>query len=384
MRKGLEMICKQVKNLPIKVKLSYFSNLRTLLLILLSSLVLPIQASAKNVNWLPVIATSPETGVQYGVLAIQNLDKKAVDGKLSTIQYIAINSTESQQQLVLRPTIYKLDRKLRIAPIINYSSFPSKYYGISNDADEDNEESYTSEFLKLKLDLRYNFYSDFHIKLLASNDDREITKFEEGKLVDGEILTSSDAYKLSSAGLGFIWDARDIQNYPTKGYYAELSQEDFKGGEKDIYDYSEKTIDLRAFFPIAEKQVIALHALRQKQSSNDGGQVPFINYATIGGSDVVRGVFEGQYRAPEMEAVQIEYRKSGYEFLNWDAGFTVFAATGRVDASELIANDPDDLHSAAGFGGHFFFNPEDQTTIRLDLAFGDDGTSVYFMLGQAF
>src|SRR5690606_12147475 len=86
---------------------------------------------------LPVIASSPETGFQYGVLLLQSLDEQAVDGKLSSIQYIAINSTEDQQRLVIRPTLYYFDYKLKLTPIINYSSFPEKFYGFGNDTDKD-------------------------------------------------------------------------------------------------------------------------------------------------------------------------------------------------------------------------------------------------------
>jgi hypothetical protein len=333
-----------------------------------------------QIRWLPVIASSPETGFQYGALLLQSLDEEAVDGKLSSIQYVAINSTEDQQRLVIRPTLYYFDYKLKLTPVINYSSFPEKFYGIGNDTDEDNEEDFTSDYLFLKMAAQYNFYSNFHLQYIHSIDDREITDLEKDGQIDGFLTTNvqEQEYKLKSNGLGLIWDTRDIPRYPNKGYYAEISQEQFKGG---IYEYDENTIDLRAFFPIGKNQVLAAQALQIEQ---DGDNIPFINLSTIGGSDVVRGVFEGRYRAPDMQALQVEYRKQGYSFIKWDAGFTIFAAAGKVDSDNAPASDNDGFHSAIGVGGHFFFNPEDKTTIRADIAVGDGETGFYLMIDQAF
>lgn len=326
---------------------------------------------------LPVVASSPETGFQYGALLIQNLHEEAVDGKLSTIQYVAINSTENQRRLVVRPTLYFLDYKLELTPNFNYSSFPDKFYGISNDSDEDNEEDYTTEYLLLRFDMEYNIYSDFNLAFLSSSDDREITKYENGGLVDALLTSNLLEYKLTSIGAGLNWDTRDSPRYPSKGYYAAISQENYEG---DIYDYDEQTVDLRAFFPVGDKQVFGLQAIQVEQD----GIIPFINLATIGGSDVVRGFFEGRYRGTKMQALQLEYRKHGYELLGVETGWTLFAATGRVDASKIFIDDSNKLHSAVGIGGHFFFNPEDKTTIRADLAYGEDGSAFYLMIDQAF
>ncbi len=328
-----------------------------------------------DIKWLPVIATSPETGFQYGALLLQSLDEKAVDGKLSSIQYIAINSTEDQQRLVIRPTLYYMDYKLKLTPVMNYSSFPAKFYGFGNETDKADEEDYSSDYLLLEFQAQYNLVSDFHLMVRASNDDREITEFESGKIIDGLLTTSQESeYTLQSKGLGFIWDTRDSPRYPSKGFYAEISRENFTGG---IYDYDEDVVDMRAFLPMGNKKVLALQALQRKQD----GVIPFINLATIGGSDVVRGIFEGRYRSSEMQAVQLEFRKHGYDFLGWDAGITAFAAAGKV---KTIANEDDGLHSGVGIGGHFFFNPEDKTTIRFDLAYGDGEIGVYLMIDQAF
>ena len=258
----------------------------------------PVWSSWKG---LPVIASSPETGFQYGVLLLQSLDDEAVDGKLSSIQYIAINSTENQQRLVIRPTLYYLDYKLKLTPVINYSSFPEKFYGFGNDTLESDEEDFTSDYLLLKMTAYYNVYSNLHVQFLASSDDREITKYETGGQIDTLLSGSSELekYKLTSKGLGLVWDTRDIPRYPNKGIYAELSRERFSG---DIYEYDQDKFDLRLFHELGKHRVFAAQALKIKQ---DGDFIPFINLSTIGGTDVVRGIFEGRYRAPDMEAFQI-------------------------------------------------------------------------------
>lgn len=354
-----------------------FFYFRRNLLILCSALFLLLpQPVLAEIKWLPVIATSPETGFQYGALLLQSLDEEAVDGKLSSIQYVAINSTESQQRLVIRPTLYYWDYKLKLTPVINYSSFPEKFYGLGNDTDEDDEEDFSSDYLFLKMLARYNFYSDFHVQAIFSRDDREITEFEADKKIDNLLSNNQLAeYTLNSQGLGFVWDTRDQPRYPDSGYYAEFTHEQFEG---DIYEYDQNTLDLRAFYSIGEKQVLATQLI---QITQDGDNIPFINLSTIGGTDLVRGIFEGRYRAPDMQAAQIEYRKYGYDILGLTTGYTVFAATGKVKSDS--PNDSDDLHSAVGVGGHFFFNPEDRTTIRLDVAYGDE-LGIYLMIDQAF
>jgi len=333
-----------------------------------------------QIRWLPVIASSPETGFQYGALLLQSLEDEAVDGKLSSIQYIAINSTEDQQRLVIRPTLYYLDYKLKLTPVINYSSFPEKFYGFGNDTDKSDEEDFSSDYLLLKMVMQYNFYRDFHLQYTHSIDDRKITEYENSEIIDSLFISTTqvEKYKLTSNGLGLVWDTRDIPRYPNQGYYASISQEQFDG---DIYEYDENKIDLRAFFPIGEKQVLAAQVIQVEQ---DGENIPFINLSTIGGSDVVRGIFEGRYRAPNMQAIQVEYRKHGYQLFSLNTGITVFAGAGKVDSDDAPASDDDGFHSAVGFGGHFFFNPEDKTTIRADIAFGDGETGFYLMIDQAF
>lgn len=335
------------------------------------------QSSWSSWKGLPVIANSPETGLQYGALLLQSLDEEAVDGKLSSIQYVAINSTEHQQRLVVRPTLYFFDYKLLLEPVINYSSFPEYFYGFGNDTSIKDEEGFTSEYLYLEMTAYYNIHSNFNLLFLTSSDDREITEYESGKLIDTLLTSSSESgkYKLISKGLGLVWDTRDIPRYPNKGVYAEISRENYQGG---IYDYDQNTVDLRIFHDLGNNQVIGAQAIKMTQD----GYIPFINLNTIGGTDVVRGIFEGRYRAPDMQALQIEYRKHGYHVLDQELGFTVFAATGKVEG--LTAIEDDSYHSAVGVGGHFFFNPEDSTTIRIDLAYGDGELGVYLMIDQAF
>ena len=78
--------------------------------------------------------------------------------------------------------------------------------------------------------------------------------------------------------------------------------------------------------------------------------------------------------------MQLEYR----QYFWWKFGFVVFAGAGDV-ASELMKFSLTELKYSYGFGLRFLFNKEEKVNLRVDLGFGNDGTSgLYFGIEEAF
>lgn len=110
-----------------------------------------------------------------------------------------------------------------------------------------------------------------------------------------------------------------------------------------------------------------------------GGDVPFLDLSSIGGSQIMRGYYHGRFRDHHSLQVQTEWRK----FVKGRFGFVLFGGVGNV-WSEWNEIDLNLTKWALGGGLRFNLNPEDTTNIRLDVAAGPNTTGFYLSLGEAF
>jgi hypothetical protein len=110
------------------------------------------------------------------------------------------------------------------------------------------------------------------------------------------------------------------------------------------------------------------------------GETPFYKLPAIGGPTRLRGYYAGRYRNNVFTMLQLEYR----QFFWWKLGFVVFAGAGNV-ADELLNLSFSDLKYSYGAGLRLRFNEEQKVNLRVDLGFGNDGSSgIYFGIEEAF
>lgn len=118
--------------------------------------------------------------------------------------------------------------------------------------------------------------------------------------------------------LGFApilaFETRDSQTYPRKGVYAEILLMSYPDWLYRSFHFFNFRIDARKYYPVnwmSDHDVIAV----QLFITVNKGNVPFIDMADLGGSNVMRGYYTGYYRYKNLYAFQTEYRASVWKFI---------------------------------------------------------------------
>lgn len=176
-------------------------------------------------------------------------------------------------------------------------------------------------------------------------------------------------------GLKFEFDSRDNSFYPTQGGLFGLNSFFHSKDFGDVRDYQKYTVFYNRYFGLATDHVIAARVMSQIGS----GRVPFYSLPMFGVQGDLRGFEAGKYRDKIMWATQAEYR---YRLTDrW--GAVVFAGAGDVvhEGADLTLNN---LLSSGGIGLRYKIAKENPVDFRVDVAYGDDDTSWYFSVGQAF
>ena len=135
-------------------------------------------------------------------------------------------------------------------------------------------------------------------------------------------------------------------------------------------------MDARKYFSF-NKKVLALQGY---YSGNFGDEIPIRSIATLGGSNRMRGYYEGRYRDKQVFVFQSEVRLPVYKRF----GAVVFGSLG--DVGKTI-NDfsLSDLKYSYGGGLRFAVNKTEKLNIRIDYGIAGNGSSgLYFQLGEAF
>ncbi len=333
----------------------------------------------KNVKiiGLPIAFSSPETsfgfggGAQFILLNRTNIYTDRTSNILASVIYTLNEqlSIEAKPQIYFGKGDYFLDMEVK------YKIFPNSFWGIGDETPDTNEERYnmtstevSASFLK-RLPPLLNFGIRLNLKI------HEVTETEEGGLLaQGDILGSNRAV-ISGMGIVFNFDSRDILASPNIGYYVGsdvwFSSENFGATSS----FNKFISDIRTYQPIGKKNVLAM----QLYSENSFGEVPFQGKVWYGGGDRGRGYFRGRFIDDHMYVAQLEYRWRFHS--RWSA-----AGFGSVGS---VADIPDNLFNDAKFsygaGLRFKFVKSQETLLRLDFGFGEDGNSgLYFGVNEAF
>jgi outer membrane protein assembly factor BamA len=197
---------------------------------------------------------------------------------------------------------------------------------------------------------------------------------ENGALAAGDV-TGSGGGTLSGLGGWFNRDTRDNIFYSTQGSLCEISGAYYAGALGCDFDFGRYGLDLRKFFSMGERQVVALQSLVVATS----GDPPFQMLAQLGGDRVMRGYYNGRFRDRHAAVLQAEYRVKVW----WRIGAAAFAGVGDV-AHRPADFRIEDFKYSLGGGLRFLLSRQEGMNLRIDSAFGDGTSGFYITLGEPF
>ncbi|MDR2981904.1 MAG: BamA/TamA family outer membrane protein [Puniceicoccales bacterium] len=180
--------------------------------------------------------------------------------------------------------------------------------------------------------------------------------------------------KLSMAGFGpvFQWDTRDNEFFPTKGEYSNLNFVYFLGDS----DYWSCEVDFNKYVSIEKTNgVLAMRGYGRFT----GGDVPFYGMSQFGQRSDLRGYISGQYRDKMMFDIQAEYRQP----LGGRWTVVAFAGFGEV-APDMDKFYFSNMLWSVGTGVRFRLSEKNPVNLRLDWAYGKEGSAWYLSMGEAF
>jgi len=330
---------------------------------------------------LPFASYTPETRLMFGAMLNYQFKPRGAgpETRASQVLFSGIYTLKRQLVIELIPNIILSQERWMLDGYYQYSFFPDSYWGVGPDTRSEDEldvEYRRLEFRQLALRriapqlyagpaLRWNRLS----RVEFTNGDGEEVPPARIEGAEGSTLT----------GLGFSvrWDKRNSITAPTKNHYLELTALFYPELFGTTHPHQSWRLDARKYFDLRNdrKSVLAF----QFRLHATAGEIPFQEYALLGGREIMRGYYMGRFRDASAAQVQGEFR----QHLFGRFGFTVFAATGEVwnRIQDFSLNNP---KFAAGAGLRFNLNPDDPSNIRLDYGIGRHGGGLYVTIGEAF
>ena len=334
-------------------------------------------SSPKLMNY-PTLAFSPETNWEIGLSSLYIYSaNRDLNNRLSEVKAFTFYTLEKQYGIWLDHALYSDQNKWFLLGKARFQSFPLLYHGIGVNTPKEHIARIDGNFTYFKerilREIIPNLYTglELDIQILNKVSYQNTTNF---------FVKPNGGNGSTNIGLGWGLIYNNIHNIlnPRKGVFSEWGFLNYSSNLGSDYQLSTYLIDNRFYFPIKKNNVLAF----QLQGQFSNGNAPFNLLSLMGGENLMRGYYLGRYRDYHMIASQIEYRILPFSFSKrW--GASMFFAGGEVFSS-LYKFKIKNLLPTAGAGLRFLLFPEKDIYTRLDFAFTEEGSGVYFFIGEAF
>jgi hypothetical protein len=332
----------------------------------------------KNLLAFPFAVRSLETNWGFGGIAARFFKpgkKEDTTVRTSDVNVLGLYTLRSQLILVLSSTIFfpREDHIFRFQA--SYSYYPDDFWGLGNHTKYSDEEGFKQKQDFVNPQFLKRIHGDMYIGVTYEYQHTGPVSYTPGDLFDQENITGRHGGNTSGIGPILSWDTRNNAYSPDKGGFAEIQYEYFRPFLGSDFKFTVLSIDLRKFFKLSPKSVLAVQGL----AGLTFGNTPFRKLEELGGTDMMRGYYGGRYTDKCLMAYQAEYRR----FLFWRIGIVAFAATGEVGPTpgkfEL-----DGLHYTGGGGLRFALSKEEKLNLRIDYGVAKHSNAFTVQLREAF
>lgn len=261
--------------------------------------------------------------------------------------------------------------KRRLNYTVMFASAPRSFWGIGYDAGRHNPESTYSEKRYL-VEGRYlhEFLPHTYVGGLVSFEHTRGLKFTKPEYLHGE----KQHYTATGIGAILEYDSRDFIPNPFRGLYVSFQETLFPKGlgncGKTLW---RTTFTADAYQRVWKDGILAadLYAV----FNTDGTPWPML--ARLGGSQRMRGYYQGRYTDNDMITLQIELRQRIWRRIGcavWGGAGNVFPSLGEFDWSQTLPN----------YGIGFRWELKKRVNVRLDYGFGKKTSGFLLSINEAF
>ena len=334
------------------------------------------QPAKKGWLALPIFFYTPETGFAGGAGGLFYSNFTVGENTRSNQLGGAVIYTQNNQLTIgINYQQYFFQDQWILNVNSSYKKFPEKYWGIGPHTAMDQEEEYTPQEIELNTELRTRVANNFFLGPCLWFSHQQILCCEQQGQIDYSYLFEDDPIQLFSVGFVCLYDSRDNPFRPNQGAYLLLRPYLIRTELGSTYNFSLIEMDFRQFFSPLQNHVLAW----QTHNYVTQGQVPFQYLPRLGGSQMMRGYYEGRFRDKIYASVQAEYRSPVW----WKLGGVAFFSLGQV-APNLQQLSTDHLKYAGGMGIRFLFKPEDGVNLRMDIGWSPEDVNIYLNISEAF
>ncbi len=321
----------------------------------------------------PVVYFTPETNWAFGARASYTFHLDSLRRRPSTLQLGGIYTLRKQFLSTFNFNLYHPEKRWELEGEAGYYKYVYKYWGIGNRMTDARKEKYDMSYPSLEITPRYILSRFWRIGIPADFNKYSKPELEEGGELARLQSTGIEGGYVNGVGLELQYDSRDHTIFPIKGWYASAKSVFYNPFWGSDYTFTASQLDVRNFQNVAGGIIWANQFLASFRS---GPEIPFYHLSLLGGSQMMRGFFEGRFRNQNLWAVQSELRMP-----IWRRFFIVpFASVGDVFDFEDYNRD---VKFAGGMGLRYIVDHENRVNIRADVAYGQN-FQFYLSILEAF
>lgn len=327
------------------------------------------QDSSKT-SLIPLLFYSPETKFGFGLAGVHTF--QLPQSELSSQLQLGFAYTTLDQVLLYTP-FQVIAKKSRFEGELGYYRFGYFYYGIGFDQAKTHEEFYEVRYPRLRLS-GYKTVGKFNFGLIISGDWFKMLELEEESLLESQKVAGFNGMKYLGLGPAFVYDSRDNSYFPRSGFLISGQYQHFIELANDYYKFQKWQASIANYQRLG-KGVFATEIGAEFNS----GDIPFVQFAGLGGTKVLRGYYADRFRDRNALYIQKEYR-----YVPKRVGFTLFSSLGWV-YPEAKGWTISETVWAGGAGFRYQLQKNRKLNLRLDMAVNQlGGLNFYFTVLEAF
>lgn len=259
----------------------------------------------------------------------------------------------------------------RISYKVSFSSMPTYFWGIGykEGRNNDNKTKYLELHAKIEAAYVHRLASNLYLGPALDFYYYKATRNNDWRLWNGQ---SPKTFNYG-VGIKLDYDTRDNLTAPKRGWYIGLDQRFYPRFIGNDYAFSSTDFTINKYFGAWKDAIIAA----QVHSKLTYGNTPWGMMAKLGGSDSMRGYYEGRYRDKcgidcTLEVRQHIWRRNS--IVVWAGAGTVFPKFSDLHTNEILPN----------FGLGYRWEFKKNVNVRVDIGFGKGENGFVFNINEAF
>lgn len=320
----------------------------------------------------PHYSTDTKLGLGLVAAGLYKTDRRDSLLPPSDVSLFSDVSTVGFYMLGIRGNNIMPKDRARLDYTVYFYSFPSRFWGVGYDMgnNDDNESDMKRWQARVRASLLVRVAENLYVGPTAMYDFVKASDMERPELLAGMSRHAS----CFGMGLSLVYDSRDVLTNPHRGARVAVSQYFRPRFIGNSYTFSTTDIAASAYRTVWGGGVLAAEV----RSVLNSGDTPWALMALLGGSNSMRGYYEGRYRDKNKIEGQVELRQHVWKrngITAWIGAGSVFDRFSSLRVRRILPN--------YGIGYRWEFKKN--VNVRLDYGFGKNGQSGFlFNINEAF